>query len=37
MDGKTICEDELANQEFAEEGILLIKGNRRRIPTLGSR
>lgn len=34
---RQFADDELTNQEFAEEAILLVNGNRSRIPTLESR
>lgn len=34
---RQFAEDELTNQEFIEESILLVNGNRTRIPTLDSR
>jgi hypothetical protein len=34
---RQFAEDELTNQEFVEEAVLLVNGNRTRIPTLESR
>ncbi len=34
---RQFSDDEITNQEFAEEAILLVNGNRSRIPTLESR
>ena len=34
---RQFAEDEITNQESVEEAVLLVNGNRNRIPILGSR